>query len=167
MARAQAAAEPGHGTTAASSPKSGKRKLVLTLGVLLVIAGGGAGAWYYSTAGTAADEAASRPERPPVFLQLEPFTVNLQPGRAHQYLQVGLSVKLANNSAADTIKLHMPEIRSRMLMLLSTKGSAELLTVEGKQQLAAELTAEVRRPLRDEAQARSVQSVVFTSFVIQ
>jgi flagellar protein FliL len=138
----------------------------MALMAAVLLAGGGAGGWWYLSASGEATDAAVV-ERPPVFLPLESFTVNLQPERAHQYLQVGLTIKLANASALDAIKLHMPEIRSRILMVLSTKGPSELLTVEGKQKLADEVAAEVRQPLRDEAQARSVQTVVFTSFVIQ
>lgn len=144
--------------------KSGSKLKIIVIGAVLLAGGAGAGWWYQGAPGTPSDVVV---ERPPVFMQLEPFTVNLQPERAQQYLQVGLTIKLTGSSAMDGIKLHMPEIRSRILLVLSTKGASELLTVEGKHKLAEEVAAEVRRPLRDEAQARSVQSVVFTSFVIQ
>src|SRR5258705_1336368 len=89
-----------------------KRWLLKIAIVLLVLGGGGAGAWYAMEQTAATPEAAAPREKPPQFVTLETFTVNLQPENGDQYLQVGLVLKVTETAAADAIKLHMPEIRN-------------------------------------------------------
>ncbi|MGE5526886.1 MAG: flagellar basal body-associated FliL family protein, partial [Rhodospirillaceae bacterium] len=103
---------------------------------------------------------------PPTFVNLETFTVNLQPEVGEQYLQVALTVKTTDVAAADAMKLHMPDIRNRLLLLLSSKRPSELLNTPGKIQLAAEILGEVRKPVPESLQ-QHVTAVYFTSFVIQ
>ena len=65
------------------------------------------------------------------------------------------------------IKLLMPEVRNRILLLLSSKTASQIATVEGKKQLAAELLGEINQPFVEGSKGQSVESVLFTSFVIQ
>jgi flagellar protein FliL len=105
-------------------------------------------------------------EKAPTFLNLDAFTVNLQQEIGEQYLQVTLTVKTSDDGASEAMKLHMPEIRNRLLLLLSSKKPSELLTVPGKVQLAEEILREVKQPV-PEALRANVLAVYFTSFVIQ
>ena len=147
--------------------KSGKGRLVLiiTACALLLGAGGGGAGWYFSQVynGTGA---LSKP-KPPLFLNLETFTVNLQPEHSDQHLQTNLTLKVEDESAADLIKLHMPEVRNRVLLLLSSKTAAQISTVEGKKKLASELTGEINHQFNEGRVTESVENVLFTSFVIQ
>ena len=174
-----------------SAPPKKKRSLLKMLLLLaLVLGGAGGGAWYFLKddqsaandkpgAAKAAKVAASKP---PVFVTLEPFTVNLQHDDASpQYLQVGLALKVTDAAVADAIKLSMPEIRNRILLLLSGKKASEISTPEGKNTLSTELAREVSLPLAGNLPARGgvsanggvpaptqgIDSVLFTSFVIQ
>jgi flagellar FliL protein len=61
----------------------------------------------------------------------------------------------------------MPEVRNRVLLLLSSKAASQIAAVDGKRKLAAELLAEIRQPLNENRPELAVQSVLFTSFVIQ
>jgi flagellar FliL protein len=157
-AEAAPAAEP------AAKPKKKKRSLLTIVIPLAVVAGGGGGAWY-AFAPDASAKAEVPVEKAPVFVNLEPFTVNLQPQQADQYLQVGLVVKVTDPAAADAIKLHMPEIRNRVLLLLTSKTAGDLSTTKGKEQLGAEIVNEIKQPIKKSAD--DVSSVYFTSFVIQ
>lgn len=159
----QARATPG------AEPKPRKKRWRLkTVIALLVLGGGGAGIWYAMEApATAGPEAAAPKEKAPVFANLEPFTVNLQPENGDQYLQVGLVVKVTETAAVDAVKLQMPEIRNRILLLLSSKRASEISTVAGKQQLSAEIMNEVRQPLGSQKLQQGIVGVFFTSFVIQ
>ncbi len=140
-------------------------------------AGGGGGGYYLGNQEPAtppkagsAKAAAAKPvsTKPPVFVALEPFTVNLQrEDSSPQYLQVGLSLKLADEMPVEKIKLHMPEIRNRVLLLLSSKRASEIATSEGKKSLSEELQREVSQPLAGGVPAKALDSVLFTSFVIQ
>ncbi|MDE1990722.1 MAG: flagellar basal body-associated FliL family protein, partial [Betaproteobacteria bacterium] len=79
----------------------------------------------------------------PIFVPLDPFTVNLQREQGDQVLQVGLSLKFYNQDLSEKLKNAMPEIRSSLLLLLSSKYASELLTVDGKKKLAGEIIVAV------------------------
>jgi len=132
---------------AGAPPK--KSKLMLIVAILVVLlAGGGAAAWYFMSAG-AEDEEHDKPAatKPAIFVPLEQFTVNLQPEDGPQFLQTAMTLKVVDSAAADAIKTHMPEIRSRILLLLSSKKPSQVSTPEGKHKLADELADEVEAPL--------------------
>lgn len=163
-------------TAAPAKTRRSLPKILLLLTLPLAAAGGGG--WYYldnqqpATPPKAggAKAAAAKPvsTKPPVFVALEPFTVNLQREDATpQYLQVGLSLKLADEMPVEKIKLHMPEIRNRVLLLLSSKRASEIASSEGKKTLSEELQREVSQPLAGGVPAKALDSVLFTSFVIQ
>lgn len=103
----------------------------------------------------------------PVFVYLETFTVNLQSEHGDQHLQTNLTLKMEDSSAADLIKLHMPEVRNRILLLLSGKAASQISGIEGKKKLASELLAEIKQSPGENSLGHAVQSVLFTSFVIQ
>jgi len=180
-AKAHPAPEPDADETPAPRPKKGGRLKILILAVMLLAAGGG-GAWYFlhgdpvgeedkpvAKKGNAkADAAKHASSKPPVFIPLEQFTVNLQSEEASpQFLQVTLVVKATDSVVADEIKLHMPEVRNRVLMLLSAKTASEITSIDGKKTLSAELAREITQPIADGIPTQSIDSVLFTSFVVQ
>jgi flagellar protein FliL len=132
---------------APAKPAGSKAKLVkMAIGVLAVIAIGGGAYWYYSHMDHGASkphEAKPQPAKPPVFVALEPFTVNLQADDNPQFLQVGLSLKVSDAAVVESLKLFMPEVRDRILRLLSSRKAAELLTLEGKQKLSDDIVATI------------------------
>ena len=142
--------------------KSGKARLVIIIVAVLLLGGaGGAAAWYYG-------QLQSTPApKIPVFLSLETFTVNLEPENSDQHLQTNLTLKVGDNEAVSRIKLHMPEVRNRVLLLLSSKTASQIATVEGKKKLATELLVEINQPFGEGGGSQAVESVLFTSFVIQ
>jgi flagellar FliL protein len=173
--------EPESSAEEAAPPAKKKRSLVkIALLLTLLLGGAGGGAWYLlqDQQPAAAKPGAAKPakaanakpdiSKPPLFVTLEPFTVNLQHEDASsQYLQVGLALKVSDAGAVDAIKLRMPEIRNRILLLLSSKKASELATAEGKKTLSTELSREVLQPLAGSVPTSGLDSVLFTSFVIQ
>lgn len=125
-------------TEAAAKPKS-KKLLLAIIGVLLLGALGGAG-WYFTMGRKpAVAEPKAVVEEPPTFLVLDSFTVNLQHEESDQFLQIGITLKVSSNEMADKIRQRLPEVRSRLLFLLSSKRPSELMPIEGKQKLAREI----------------------------
>jgi flagellar FliL protein len=61
----------------------------------------------------------------------------------------------------------MPDIRNRILLLLSNKKASQISTLEGKQALTAEIMSETAQALGGSVPAGGISSVLFTSFVIQ
>jgi flagellar FliL protein len=132
----------------AAPPKS-KKMLIIGGVVLLMIIAGGAG-WFFSKGSAPAaaghEEAAKKtePAHEAKFVSLgENFTVNLQREEGDQYLQAGITLKILQPELEEKIKTQMPEIRSKLLFLLSGKKPSELQTMEGKKKLIAEIIAEV------------------------
>jgi flagellar FliL protein len=133
----------------------------------------------------AADEHAEEEEhedegkkKPPVYATLEPFVVNIASEAADRYLQVGIDVKVSGPEIADKIKLHLPEIRNGILLILSSKKVEELNSVEGKNRLRVEIRDAVNKPLgmykrppqgmeMKSVPKKGAMDVLLTSFVIQ
>lgn len=182
----------------AAPPKS-KKMLMIVIVLSLVIVGVGAG-WFFgksSTPSATHEEDAKKvePAREAKFVPLgENFTVNLQREEGDQYLQAGITLKILQPELEEKIKAQMPEIRSKLLFLLSAKKPSELQTVEGKKKLIAEIIAEVDSALglggasaevpapeagqaaastpattqpAAEPKTTGVVDVLFTSFIIQ
>jgi len=128
--------------------KSKRKKLPLILiGLLFFGAAGGAG-WHFTKGNdTKAGVEVEIEVMEPKFITLEPFTVNLQRETGDQFLQVGITLKIVEPgqkgklSLEEKIKLIMPEIRSHLLLLLSSKYPSELAPAEGKKKLAQEIIA--------------------------
>jgi len=103
----------------------------------------------------------------PVFLPLEPFTVNLQSSDGDKFLQVNMTLQVKNEEQVNLIKLNMPQVRSRLLMLISSKDAASLLSSEGKEQLVSEIVEQVTLPFVPKGDPQKVEGVFFTSFIVQ
>jgi flagellar FliL protein len=162
----------------AASGGKGKLLIMISAAVLVLGLGGGAG-WYFMHSSSA--EAAAEPakkehtsskkkkkaEAPPEYVNIDSFTVNLQPEHGDQYLQVAFTLEVEGAEQAELIKANMAKVRSRVLLLLSGKKASEISTVEGKQQLAGEILAAVNEPFVPRGDEQEVSDVLFTSFIIQ
>jgi flagellar FliL protein len=144
---AKPAAPAAKEETAAAAPPKSKKMLMIIIVLLLLIAAGGA-TWFFTKgsapAGEHAEEAKHEPVHEAKFVPLgENFTVNLQREEGDQYLQAGITLKILEPELEEKIKTAMPEIRSKLLFLLSSKRPSELQTQEGKKNLIAEIIVEV------------------------
>jgi flagellar protein FliL len=178
----------------------GKKKLIL-IGVALAVllAGGGGGAFFVMKKRAAAaaaaaedggDAAADKHEEKaakadvkhaPVFVPLDPFTVNLADRDAERYVQIGMTLELADAKAGDLLKAYMPAIRNNILLTLAGKTAGQLMEHQGKLQLAAEVRAAALKPLGYEVKAAAgaakrtdaegdeppIRAVHFSNFIIQ
>lgn len=201
----KAAAAPAGDEAAAAG---GKKKKILLIAIILVVvlavAGGGA-AWFFlggkkkakahgkaddehaaqsADGDHAADDGDDEPEddshaKPPVFVTLEPFTVNLASEASDRYLQVGIDLKVSAPEIAEKIKVHLPEIRNGILLILTSKKVDELGKTEGKNQLRVDIRDAVNKPIGLYKAApesadplkwkpkKGAVDVLLTSFVIQ
>jgi len=157
-------------------PKKSRKKLILILVMTLILLGGiGGGAWWYfmddddDASGDTSAEKKVKVEKasPPVFVALEQFTVNLQPDTGEHFLQIAMTLQVSAKEDVDLIKLYMPQIRSRILLLLTSKKASEISTLPGKKMLSDEIMSQVNQPLTPQGKLQTVSNVFFTSFVIQ
>lgn len=154
-------------TPPAKPRKKGKLFKIALFAAGVAIAGGGS--WFFFQSSQTTE---TRPQvaQPPVFVPLDTFTVNLQRDEVHgtdQYLQVGLALKVEEQAVGDAIKLRMPEIRNKILLLLSSKRASDIVSVEGKQKLSADIMAESNKTIVPASGPNGIVGVYFTAFVIQ
>lgn len=131
---------------AAEAPKS-KKKLIVIVAAGLAIAIGAGVFLMMSKKGDHAEEAKVEVHAEPKFIPLDAFTVNLQKEEADQFLQTSITLKVMDPLLEEKIKAVLPEIRSKINLLLSSKRPSELLTVAGKKHLAAEIAYEANNVL--------------------
>ncbi|MDZ7591922.1 MAG: flagellar basal body-associated FliL family protein [Rubrivivax sp.] len=147
---------------AAPPPPRVKKKLILivAVGALLVLGvGGGAAALLLKkNADASAAEGEGEEAAPaaavrrhagaaPVFVPLDPFTVNLADRQADRYAQVGITLEIEDAKTGDEIKAFMPAIRNNVLMAIGDRTAADLLGREGKALLAERIKREASRAL--------------------
>lgn len=165
----------------AEAPKKKSKLLLIMIIVVLVLllAAGGVIALLLmkqsqpSNAGqagapaAAAPAPAAAPTRSLVFMPLQLFTVNLSDAGRERFAQVGITLELTDAAMEAPLKAADPILRSKILLLLTSKTSAELATVEGKRVLAEEILALAREVTGAPPPAQGVIAVHFSSFVIQ
>ena len=140
----------------------GKKKLIIMIAAaVLVLAVGGVAAMMLmkkkavDADGEGAEDRAPAkaavskhdPKAVPVFVPLDPFTVNLADREAERYAQVGITLEIADAHVGDQIKLYMPAIRNHILMAIADRTAAELMDRPGKAALAERLRREASRAL--------------------
>lgn len=150
--------------------KSGKKMLLLIAVAVLLIGGGAGASWYFFSHKTEASgdkHVKVQPAKAPVFILMEPFTVNLQSEGTDQFLQCTFTLQVADNEQVELLKLYLPLVRSRLLLLLTSKHASDINNAAGKQKLIDDIKSTVNLPFTPGSKPQEVSDVFFTSFVIQ
>lgn len=122
----------------------------------------------YAMMRTQPDPQEARPlQDKPIFVTLEPLTVNMQTEGRSRFLHVGMSLKVRDERAKAQVVEFMPELRSRALLLLSNRQPDSLVTTDDKSRLADEVLAELNRPLGAALPPQGITGVSFNTFVVQ
>jgi flagellar protein FliL len=122
-------------------PQNPKKKLFIIIGVVVAVALAGGLGWFFAKSKSDGhhEEVKVEPPKIPQFFAIENIVVNLRSEGADQVMQLGVSLKYFEPELDARIKLNLPEIRGRILQLLTTKTARELLTPEGKTRLVKEI----------------------------
>ncbi len=147
------------------APKSRKLIFVIAVIVLILAACGGAAYYFLAGHGVQAEKAALPAD--PIFIALEPFTVNLQPGGRSRFLHVGVTLKVADAASQEQVNKYLPEVRSRILSVLSNRDAEGLITPEQKTKLSGELLEALRLPFIPNLAPAKISSLMFTAFIVQ
>ncbi len=156
-----------------AAPKKSNKKLIIIIAAVVLLVGGGVAAWLLMSGGHAEEGEHAAAEKPvaestaPVFVKLDTFTVNLNPEEGDKYLQVDITLNASEQADADMLEQYMPQVRNRVLMILTSKLASEISDMEGKKILGQELTEQINEPYSEGAQPLKVKETFFTSFVIQ
>lgn len=181
-------ATPNTAPAAPAPAKSKKLIVIVAVVALLAIVAAAAYVWMLQRQHRSADEdgAAAAEATVPTFLPLDSMVANLSDPGGDRFVQLGITLELADEKTAATVKQYLPSIRNGILMLVSQRTADELLTREGKEKLASDIQAEVSAPLGYGASAKKreredgadedgqrrarkspVRRVLFASFIIQ
>ena len=154
--------------TPTTSRKPTLKFILLLVGLTALAAAAAAGATWYLSSQRHAD-AAPGPVLPaaPIFLAVEPVTVNLQPNGRARFLHAGVTLKLPDAKAQALVTEYLPEVRSRLLTVMSNRASDALITPEEKAKLAAEIMESLNQPLAANLPSLKISSVMFTTFMLQ
>lgn len=98
------------------------------------------------------------------YIKLEPFTVNL--ADLSQYLEIGLTLQGGSPEVGAAVAMFMPKVRHEMILLLSSKDAAEILTPGGKAKLAEDIKHVINDAI-DLSGKHGVTNVLFASFLVQ
>ncbi len=186
MAKAPATPKPEAAEAAPVVPPRSKKLLIIAVAlvvVVMLVLAGVAGLLMLKKSKSADDEhaedvAATQPfdlSKPPTFVSLEPFVVNLAPEDGERYLQVVLALRVADPKTGEMIGGFMPAIRHQINLLLAGKLPSELATPAGRESLADEIVERANGVLGGKrakdadakAPAGPIQAVLFNSFIIQ
>jgi flagellar protein FliL len=154
---------------AAEAPGGSKKLIFIIIGValLLVLAIGGAAAWFVMKNKHDDHSAPKVENKVPVYLTMETFIANLQVEDIPQFLQTNITLQVDSEETTELLRQNMPQARNRVLLLLSSKKSSDILTLDGKKKLAEEIIEELKRPFSAHGSKPEVTDVFFTSFVVQ
>jgi len=179
-----------------AAPRKSKKMLIIIVGAVVLLAvvavaavmlmgkkktDGGDGK--DDTEETTSAHAKFDPHKPPVFVALEPFTVNLssENGNDGQYLQVVASLRVGDEKIGEEVKAYMPQIRHEVLSLLAGKKASEITSPDGREQLASDIkdicnevmgwepptNKKKKKGAAAEEATGPVVSVYFTQFIVQ
>lgn len=162
-----------------ASAQPGKKKkplLVLLLTIITLLSGAMAAyTWYEMKEVKASLNPGEKKEEVkkiepviPVYLPMETFTVSLQPDEHEEdrVLYIGLTLRLADEESKALIEQFMPEVRSRLLVVLSQQKARELSGDADKVRLINQIKEVIRQPLSPE-QSANVTDVLFNAFIIR
>nr|WP_296752628.1 flagellar basal body-associated FliL family protein [Thioalkalivibrio sp.] len=149
----------------------GTLKLVVIIMVtVLVMMGAAGGAWYLLAGGepAAEDKPAAVAKLPHIYRALEPALLgNIDgPGRV-RFVQVEVVMATRDPKVLVAVDEHTPVIRNDLIMLLSGKTYEQLNTAEGKERTRREMLDAIRSVLEDRTGNPGIESIYFTSFVMQ
>lgn len=193
MATSKLNSMPSRSASGAGSKSSFFRILLAALILILVAAASVAGTWYFTTrmqpqpgapvqlsVGQTPDgqqqatpttfvapPAAPAAVPAPIFVPIEAFTVTLQNPDTERIMHVGITLRVTDEQSRLRLEKYMPEVRSRILMVLSAQSPTAVQTPQGKVDMANAIIQVVKRPFSPLPDGQYVSDVLFTAFVVQ
>lgn len=178
MAKKEAPQPPIDGDKPAG--KSKLKLIILIVVALLLAVGVSVGATLFflgkgesehkedAVAEEGATETAAPVKKPAIYEQVAPaFIVNFNHQGRQRYMQVSVALMARDQAELDALKVHMPLLRNRLVMLFSGQDFAALITPLGKEMLRQQATTTVQELAQKETGKIVVEQVLFTNLVLQ
>ncbi|HEX7387899.1 MAG TPA: flagellar basal body-associated protein FliL [Castellaniella sp.] len=157
------------------------RRLLILIVLLIVVIGAAIGGTIFfmsrnaasTTAASAAGKTAQAttpvpaPVPAPIFAELDPFTVTLYGETRNRILYTAITLRLNHADDRKQIQDYMPEVRDRVLKVLSSQQLSAIQTTEGRLALSKDIKESLSKPFVAQLPAPNVADVLFTAFVVQ
>jgi flagellar protein FliL len=115
-----------------------------------------------------AEESEHEAPAPAIYTPLDPpLVVSFAEEDGTRFLQLTLQAMARDEHSIASIKQHAPALRNAFLFQLSALQVDDLMTLEGKEKLRAEMTAKAQEILETNTGEPALEELYFTSFVIQ
>ena len=154
--------------------------IIIVVIVTALVVGGAVGATLFFLGGDKAEATAEGDEAavveedkgPAIYQSLDPkFVVSFTNPHSARFMQFSVDVVTHKDEVKEQVKLHLPAIRSSLLMIIGEQGPDEMSTREGKQKLLEEIRQDVNKTLErmegKKAIKDGIEAAYFNSFVIQ
>ncbi len=100
------------------------------------------------------------------FALQQPFTSNLKDST--QFVQLSISLgTFYDEKFVEALKTHEMALRSTTLLTVADQDYDAVATIDGKQKLAALLKDRLNKTLKERGEIAGIDTVYFTSFVVQ
>jgi len=153
--------------------KGGSKKLIIIIAAVVLI-GGGAAAFFLM--GGDSEESAEEGEDVEEVVEVKEaiyvgvpnaITANLPGKKRSRTVQIKMSFLVRSEEAKTNVKIHMPQLKNDVLMLVSQKNADDLKLPEGRQKLQQEALETVQKTMTALVKDPTVEKVLFVSFVMQ
>ena len=151
----------------ADSSKRKLRNIVIAAVILLITVGGSVAATWYVLNQRAAENPVYVKQQA-IYTALVPsfvVTINHQ-GRA-RYMQVSMTMMGRDPAQMEALKLHMPMLRNKLVMLLSEYSFEQLTQADGKALLIEQATNTVQTIAKQQVGAPVIERLLFNNIVLQ
>ena len=157
--------------SSATSAGSSKKLIILVVLAVAVLAGGGGAVWFLMGSGSDGESHESEKtaqkddhsKEPGPIKELDPFVLNLADREELRYLKMTIQLELDQAETETEFEMRIPAIRDALLVLLTSKESQHLRTVNGKRRIREEIMSRANRLMHK----GKITSVYFTDFIIQ
>ncbi|MBL4911091.1 MAG: flagellar basal body-associated protein FliL [Alteromonadaceae bacterium] len=166
-------------------PKKSK-KMIIIIAAVVVLAAGGGGAFFFlggndkpapvensasasegDTAG-AVEESSSVDMGNAIYVPMpRPFRFNIPGTVRDRFVEIRVQLLVRSSDQEETAKKHIPLIESTLLGVFSQTNADDLATSVGKASLKQKALAAVQQEMKDVADEKIVEKVLFTGFVMQ
>lgn len=154
--------------------EAGKRKkIVISVVILLVIAVIGGGVWFLSLASTEVKAAEVSSTQTPLKMSAyyivlpEPFIFNVSGKERDRVVQIKVQLMVRGEQNEALAKKHVPLVESVLLQTFAAATVEQLRQPQGREQLRQQALTTVQATMNKMTNMPVVERVLFTGFVMQ
>ncbi|MCD9543727.1 flagellar basal body-associated protein FliL [Photobacterium carnosum] len=150
-----------------------RKKIVISMVILLVIAAIGGGIWLFSLASTEVKAAEVSSTQTPLKMSAyyivlsEPFIFNVSGKERDRVVQIKVQLMVRGEKNEALAKKHVPLVESVLLQIFAATTVEQLRQPQGREQLRQQALTAIQATMNKMTNMPVVERVLFTGFVMQ